>query len=230
MASVLATIYLIFNEGYFATSGGVPLRVDLADSAIRLGRLLREWIDDPEAGGLLALMLLQNSRRAARIDEGGDLVLLQDQDRSLWDPAAIAEGLGLLAGFSDDSAGPYQLQAAIAGEHARAVSWEETDWRRIVGIYDSLSSLTGSPVVRLNRAVAIAQLQGPEAGLQAMGGLDLEGYHGLHTARGEMFSRLGRLEEARAEWELAAGLAKNKAERRLLRRRLAGLAEAHAKP
>ncbi len=220
--AVLAVIYLVFNEGYFASSGDQVVREELAMSAIDLGRMLVELMPGPtEADGLLALMLLHHSRRAARTDARGDLVLLQDQDRTTWDRDEIAEGLALLRGPERWTS--YHLQAQIASCHSTSPSWEETDWPRIVGLYDRLLPLTGSPVVALNRAVAVGQAQGPDAGLDAMRGLDLVGYHAFHTSRAELLRRSGRLSEARAEFERALDLISNEAERRLVEARIVSL-------
>ena len=210
LAAVLAVIYLIFNQGY----GG---RRDLAAEAIRLGRALVELMpDEPEPHGLLALMLLHDSRRAARFREG-ELVLLADQDRSLWDTGQIAEGRKLLdRALGLRGRGPYVLQAAIASLHAD----HSTDWPEIAALYGELSRVTRSPVVELNRAIAIAEEQGPEAGLEIIDSLPLEGFHYLHAARGELLQRLGRNTESRLAYERALGLVYDDAERRLLQRRL----------
>jgi RNA polymerase sigma-70 factor (ECF subfamily) len=213
LAAVLAVVYLIFNEGY----GG---RGDLASEAIRLGRALVELMpDEPEAHGLLALMLLHDSRRDARFQDD-DLVLLADQDRSLWDAAQIAEGRSVLdRALALHGRGPYVVQAAIASLHAH----EPSDWPQIAALYGELARLTASPVVELNRAIAIAEAQGPEAGLELADRLPLEDFHYLHSARGELLRRLGRVDEAREAYGRALALVHDDAEQRLLERRLAEL-------
>jgi RNA polymerase sigma factor (sigma-70 family) len=221
LASVLEVVYLIFNEGYAATSGDDWLRPALSDEALRLGRLLASLAPrEPEVHGLLALMQLQASRSAARVGPAGEAVLLRDQDRDRWDADLIAAGLESLR---KAGRGPYGLQAAIAACHAVAPSVEETDWVRIASLYTELAVVTGSPVVELNRAVAVAQAYGPEAGLEIVDGLResraLRDYHLLPSVRGELLSSLGRTDEARAEYARAADLATNEQERTLLRRR-----------
>jgi RNA polymerase sigma-70 factor, ECF subfamily len=235
LPAVLAVIYLVFNEGYAAHSGDALVRHDLCEEAIRLGRMLAELMPgEPEVLGLLALMQLQASRAAARADADGNLVLLADQDRGRWDHARIAEGLACLeraGGLA--GAGPYQLQAGLAACHARAPSWEATDWPRIVELYDALEAVAPSPVVALNRAVAIGLAQGPGAGLAALDAIEgtaLRDYHLLPSARADFLRRLGRWREAAAEYRRALGLADNPRERAFLAARLAacGAGEAAA--
>jgi RNA polymerase sigma-70 factor (ECF subfamily) len=216
LAAVLAVVYLIFNAGYSVP----PTRGDLAAEALRLGRALAELMpDEPEVHALLAMMLLLDARRAARF-HGDDLVLLADQDRSLWDTAQIADGRAVLdRALALRGRGPYVVQAAIASLHAD----EPRDWPQIAALYGELARLTDSPVVELSRAVAVAEEQGPEAGLAIVDGLALEDYHYLHATRGELLRRLGRTEEAREAYGRALALASDDAERRLLARRLAQL-------
>jgi len=226
LPAVLAVVYLIFNEGYAAHAGEALVRHDLCEEAIRLGRTLAELMPgEPEVLGLLALMELHASREAARTDAGGDLVLLADQDRVRWDPRRIARGLANLERAGPlASAGPYQLQAAIAACHARAASWEATDWPRIVALYDALVAVAGSPVVALNRAVAIGLAQGPAAGLAALDDVEspsLREYHLLPAARADFLRRLGRWAAAAAEYRRALSLADNARERSFLAARLA---------
>jgi RNA polymerase sigma-70 factor (ECF subfamily) len=229
--SVLRVIYLVFNEGYYATSGAELTRHDLSGEAIRLGRLLVELLPEPEAMGLLALMLLHESRRAARSSATGDLVLLDDQDRALWNAGYIAEGSGLVGkALSSHGFGPYALQAAISAVHAQARRSADTDWNQIVALYDVLARTDPSLVVDLNRAVAVAMRDGPEAGLalvdDLLAGGGLEDYHLAHAARADLCRRLGRAAEARASYEKALRLARQEPERRFLERRLTELATA----
>ncbi len=226
LSAVLATLYLIFNEGYSSTGGDGLVRRDLCGEAIRLGRLTRRLMpDETEAAGLLALMLLQDSRRDARTDERGEIVLLDDQDRALWDRDEIAEGLRLVErSLRAAPAGPYVLQAAIAAVHAEAATAGDTDWPQIVGLYDELYRRLPTPVVSLNRAVAVAMADGPATGLELVDELagrgTLDGYYLLHATRADLLRRLGRAGQARAEYERALALATNPVERAFLRRRL----------
>jgi RNA polymerase sigma-70 factor (ECF subfamily) len=226
---VLRVVYLVFTQGYAPASGDSVVRADLAEEAIRLGRLLVELLPEPEALGLLALMLLQDSRRAARSSPEGDLVLLEDQDRSRWDRGRIAEGTALLErAVSSGQVGPYTLQAAIAAAHAEAPTAAATDWDRIVGLYDLLARADPSPVVELNRAVAVAMRDGPAAGLALVDAIlgrgQLQAYHLAHAARADLLRRLGRTAEARAAYRRALELARQEPERRFLKRRLDALA------
>ncbi len=226
--AVLRVVYLVFNEGYSASSGASLTRHDLSSEAIRLGCLLLELLPEPEAVGLLALMLLQESRRAARTSPSGDLVLLEDQDRSLWNREYIKEGLALVQrALSSRRFGSYTLQAAIAAVHAEASSAAATDWTQIVGLYDVLMRAEPSPVVELNRAVAVAMRDGPAAGLSLIDAIlargDLGNYHLAHAARADLCRRLGRIAEARASYERALSLTEQEPERRFLERRLAEL-------
>ena len=226
--AVLRVAYLVFNEGYSASSGGSLTRYDLSAEAIRLGRLLVELLPEPEVLALLALMLLHDSRRAARTSPTGDLVLLEDQDRSLWNRDQIAEGVALMERvLSSRRIGPYALQAAIAAVHAEAPRAAATDWARIVGLYDVLVQADPSPVVELNRAVAVAMRDGPEAGLvlvdAILGRGDLGNYHLAHAARADLCRRLGRTKDARVSYERALGLTRQEPERRFLTRRLSEL-------
>jgi RNA polymerase sigma-70 factor (ECF subfamily) len=223
---VLHVIYLVFNEGYSASSGETLTRPDLSAEAIRLGGLMAQLLNDREAEGLLALMLLQESRRTARTSPSGEIVLLEDQDRSLWNREMIAEGLGWLqASMQGGTVGPYTVQAAIAGTHAVAAATSETDWGQIVALYDLLLSQGASPVVELNRAVAVAMRDGIEDGLKLIENIldagDLEEYHLAHSARAELCRRLGRLDEARKSYERALALTQQHPERRFLQARLA---------
>jgi len=226
--TVLRVVYLVFNEGYSASSGPSLTRHDLSDEAIRLGRLIIDLLPEPEAMGLLALMLLHDSRRAARTSPGGELILLNDQDRSLWNRDQIAEGSALVErALSSRRFGPYTLQAAIAAVHARAATAEATDWAEIVALYDVLARADPSPVVELNRAVAVAMRDGPAAGLALIDAIlargDLEDYHLAHSARADLCRRLGRTVDARASYERALVLTRLEPERRFLQRRLAEL-------
>ena len=226
--AVLHVVYLVFNEGYLASSGATLTREDLSGEAIRLGRLLVELLPEPEAIGLLALMLLHESRRTARATSDGELVLLDQQDRSKWDQELIAEGCALVEqALVSRRFGPYTLQAAIAAVHAEAARAADTDWAQIVGLYDVLNRVEPSPVVELNRAAAVAMRDGPAAGLALIDAIlvrgDLEDYHLAHSARAELCRRLGRAEEARASYQRALELTKQEPERRFLERRLAEL-------
>ena len=223
---VLAVIYLVHNEAYVATSGDSLDRVDLAAEAVHLGRLVVELMpDEPEARGLLALMLLNDSRRPARVGPDGSLVRLMDQDRSLWDPALVAEGQALVREcLRRNAPGTYQIQAAIAAVHSDATTADATDWRQIVALYDRLLVVAPSPVVRLNRAIAIAELDGPEAGLAEIDGpagvaTTLADYHLLHAARAELLARRGLTDEARTAYDEALARTDNAAERRHLETR-----------
>ena len=231
LEAVLRVLYLVFNEGYSATSGATIVRRELTGEAIRLARVLNSLLpDEPEALGLLALLLLQDSRRDARQSPTGELILLADQDRSSWDRGRIDEGLAVLdrAAFLG-APGPYQLQAAIAAVHVQAPRPEETDWARIVLLYDRLLAINDSPIVALNRTVAISMARGPAEALPIIdelrdsGGLD--GYHLLHSTRAELLRRLGRRDDAAVEYGQAAALATNDAERQFLERRRASLVD-----
>jgi RNA polymerase sigma-70 factor, ECF subfamily len=226
--AVLSVIYLVFNEGYSASSGESVTRADLSGEAIRLGRLLVELLPDPEAMGLLALMLLQESRRTARSSPNGDLILLEDQDRSLWNREQIAEGKALVEqALSARQIGVYAIQAAIAAVHAEATSAEVTDWVQIVALYDLLAQATPSPVIELNRAVAVAMRDGPLAGLQLVDGILAQGnltdYHLAHAARADLCRRLGKMSEAKTSYQQALAIARQEPERRFLEKRLAEL-------
>ena len=223
--AVLQVVYLVFNEGYSAAAGAEVTRADLTREAIRLGRLLIELQPEPEVTGLLALMLLQESRRAARTSPTGELILLENQDRSLWNREQIAEGVALVDKLlSSRRFGPYTLQAAIAAVHAQAESTAATDWRQIVALYNQLLRIQPSPVVYLNRAVAIAMSDGPEAGLTHIDALlehgELANYYLAHSARADLFRRLGKTEEARASYEKALALTQQEPERQFLQERI----------
>jgi RNA polymerase sigma-70 factor (ECF subfamily) len=226
--AVLRVIYLVFNEGYAASSGALVTRHDLSAEAIRLGRLLVELLPEPEALGLLALMLLQDSRRAARTSASGELILLDDQDRSLWDRKQIAEGTRLVdRALSSRRFGPYMIQAAIAAVHAQAPTAAATDWAEIVGLYDVLMRNDPSPIIALNRAVAVAMRDGPAAGLALIEAIlergELVDYRLAHAARADLCRRLGKVADARASYERALSLTRQEPERRFLERRLAEL-------
>ncbi len=226
LSGVLATLYLIFNEGYLASSSDALIRRELCTEAIRLTRVLAAMLPDaPEAVGLLALMLLHDSRRAARTDASGELVLLPDQDRSLWDRNQIDTGLALAKrALSSSDAGPYAIEAGIAAEHCRTRTAEETDWSQIRLLYDVLAQLDGSPVIRLNRAVAVAMESGPEHGLAEIEAIEgLDGYQPLHSARADLLRRAGRGEEAVDAYERAIALTSSPVQRSFLERRVAEL-------
>jgi RNA polymerase sigma-70 factor, ECF subfamily len=225
LASVLQVIYLVFNEGYSASTGDSLTRPDLTDEAIRLGRLLLDLLPEPEVKGLVALMLLHESRRKARTAADGEMILLEQQDRSLWDRQLVAEGIALVdAAFASGRAGSYALQAAIAAVHARAATPAATDWARMVALYDLLLRIHPSPVAELNRAVAVAMRDGPAAGLTRVEALraggQLNDYHLLHSVRAELCRRLGKTAEARAAYAQALTLTRQQPERRFLERRL----------
>ena len=227
LGSVLAVVYLVFTEGYSASAGAALTRADLSGEAIRLGRLVAELLPDPEAVGLLALMLLQESRRPARTTPDGDLVLLQEQDRAAWDARLIAEGRALADGVPAGRSGPYALQAAVAAAHAVAPTPADTDWPRIASLYDALLAVNPSPVVELNRAVAVAMRDGAAAGLglidAILGRGDLADYHLAHAARADLLRRLGRADDARVAYRRALALARQEPERRFLTMRLSQL-------
>jgi RNA polymerase sigma-70 factor (ECF subfamily) len=226
--SVLSVIYLVFNEGYSASSGESLTRADLSAEAIRLGRLLLELLPEPEVMGLLALMLLHESRRAARSSPAGDIILLEDQDRSRWNRPQIDEGTELVRrALSSPQIGVYTLQAAIAAAHAEAPTAASTDWARIAALYELLAQAAPTPVVKLNRAVAVAMRDGPQAGLEQIDALladgDLDDYHLAHAARADLCRRLGRTDDARHSYCRALELARQEPERRFLEKRLAEL-------
>jgi len=224
LPAVLATLYLIFNEGYLASSSEALVRTELSGEAIRLTRVLVAMLPrEPEASGLLALMLLTDARRAARVDESGEAVLLEEQDRSLWDRELIAEGLELSrTAAAGGPAGPYTVQARIAAVHAEATDAAETDWLRIARLYAWLAEIAPGPVIELNRAVAVAMSEGPEQGLELIESIEgLDGYQPLYTARADLLRRLGRNGEAAAAYRQALELTSNAVERRFLERRLA---------
>jgi RNA polymerase sigma-70 factor (ECF subfamily) len=225
LETVLQVVYLVFNEGYSASSGDSLTRADLSGEAIRLGHLLHQLLPEPEVAGLLALMLLHESRRAARTTPDGDLILLEDQDRARWNRALIAEGVALVeAALASRRFGPYTVQAAISAVHAEATDVAATDWAQIVALYDVLLQMTPSPIVELNRAVAVAMRDGPAAGLDLVDAIlergDLAGYHLAHSARADLCRRLGRTEEARVAYERALALTQLEPERRFLARRV----------
>jgi RNA polymerase sigma-70 factor (ECF subfamily) len=226
LRGVLAVVYLIFTEGHTASSGMQLVRGDLCAEAIRLGRLLAELMpDEPEALGLLALMLLTESRRAARTTPEGELVLLADQDRARWDRALVAEGQALVRRcLRRNEPGPYQVQAAIAAVHSDAPAAAQTDWRQIVTLYDQLLALEPTPVVALHRAVAVAEVDGPEAALALVDGLDLDRYHLFHAVRADLLRRLGRDDDAARAYDAAIERTANEAEKRFLARRREALA------
>jgi RNA polymerase sigma-70 factor, ECF subfamily len=225
LRAVLAVIYLVFNEGHVASAGDQLVRADLCAEAIRLARLLVELMpDEPEVHGLLALLLLTESRRAARTDEAGALVRLPDQDRSRWDPALIAEGQAIVrACLRRNLPGPYQIQAAIAAVHSDAAEAVDTDWGQIVALYDQLLAVSPTPVVALNRAIAVAEVEGPAPALALLDKLDLERYHLFHAARADLLERLGRFDQARVAYDQALDLTANGPERDLLRHRRAAV-------
>ena len=235
LSSVLAVVYLVFNEGYSASAGDELVRRDLCSEAVRLGRLLVELMpDEPEAIGLLALMLLQDSRRDARMDSDGEPVLLEDQVRSLWDSVKIEEGVRLVdRALRSSNPGPYQVQGAIAALHAQAQSAEQTDWTHIAALYGRLAEMNPSPVIELNRSVAVAMAEGPARGLELIDRAEvagaLDGYRWLHSSRADLLRRLGRHDEAADAYRRALALSENASERRFLHRRLAEVEPAGAR-
>lgn len=228
LEAVLRVVYLVFNEGYSPSAGAYVTRADLSGEAIRLARLLVDLLPEPEAIGVLALMLIQESRRAARSSTNGDLVTLEEQDRSRWNRALITEGVALVErALASRRFGPYTVQAAIAAVHAEAADAPSTDWAQIVALYDVLLGLDASPVIALNRAVAVAMRDGPESGLALIDGIkDLGNYHLTHAARADLLRRLGRAKEAREAYQRALKLAQQEPERRFLERRIAELPRA----
>lgn len=230
LEAVLRVVYLVFNEGYSASTGASLTRHDLSAEAIRLGRLLIELLPEPEAVGLLALMLLHDSRRSARTSPSGDLILLEDQDRALWNKNQITEGISLVdRALRSGPVGPFAIQAAIGAVHAQAPNAAATDWAQIVALYDVLLRAEPSPVIELNRAVAVAMRDGPSAGLALIDALlargDLDNYHLAHAAHADLCQRLGRTERARASYERALTLTQQEPERRFLTRRLSELSD-----
>ncbi len=228
LRSVLTVVYLVFNEGYTATDGDALIRADLCSEAIRLARLIVELMpDEPEALGLLALLLLTESRRPARTAPDGAIVLLPDQDRSLWDRALVAEGQAIVRRcLRRNQPGPFQIQAAINAVHSDAGTAADTDWAQILALYDQLLAVAPGPIVALNRAVAVAEIDGPAAALAAVDALRLDHYHLFHSTRGELLARLGRYDDARAAYDRARELASNAAERRLIERKRDSLSSA----
>lgn len=232
LETVLQVVYLVFNEGYSATSGRAVTRADLSGEAIRLARLILQLLPEPEVKGLLGLMLLQESRRPARTSSDGDLVLLEDQDRTLWDRSLVEEGVRHVEeALQSRRFGPYTVQGAIAAVHAEAPDAGATDWRQIVALYDVLLQMMPSPVVELNRGVALAMRDGPDAGIRVIDGIldrgELTDYHWAHSARGDLLRRAGRADEARRSYERALALTRQEPERRFLETRLAELDRSH---
>jgi RNA polymerase sigma-70 factor (ECF subfamily) len=228
LGAVLHVVYLVFNEGYYASSGATLTRADVSGEAIRLGRLLHELLPEPEVAGLLALMLLQESRRAARTSESGELVLLEEQDRTLWNREQIAEGVALVeTALARRRFGAYTLQAAIAAVHAEAKTAGETDWEQIVALYEALLRIEPTPVVELNRAAAVAMRDGPAAGIELIDAIlargELANYHLAHAARADLYRRLGDRDAARHAYEQALALVQQEPERRFLEKRLRDL-------